>query len=164
MPAPAALVRLPLERKIQMQGLKRKLLYATAYELIGMSISALGLALLSGSVPSRTGPLSLMISMAAMLWNMAYNHLFERWEARQRQHRRTLLRRVLHAVGFQLTLLLYLIPLIAWWMGITLEQALLLDAALIAIIPCYTFAFNWTFDVIFGAPEAARPHGRPNSG
>lgn len=31
-----------------MQGLKRKLVYVTAYEIIGLVISALGLALLSG--------------------------------------------------------------------------------------------------------------------
>ena len=36
-----------------MQGVKRKLVYVTAYELIGMTISALGLALLAGP-PARS--------------------------------------------------------------------------------------------------------------
>ena len=34
-----------------MQGVKRKLVYVTAYEIIGMAISALGLALLTGHAP-----------------------------------------------------------------------------------------------------------------
>lgn len=93
-----------------------------------------------------------MISLIAVAWNMAYNLLFERWEACQAQLARTVWRRVLHAVGFQLTLMLYLIPLIAWWMAITLWQAVQLDFALMVVIPGYTFLFNWTFDALFGAP------------
>ncbi|HBL7014706.1 TPA: PACE efflux transporter [Serratia marcescens] len=142
-----------------MQGVKRKLVYVTAYELIGMAISALGLALLSGHAPSSTGPLAVVITTIAVSWNFIYNYLFEWWESRQVSRTRTLKRRILHAVGFQLTLVVYLIPLIAWWMGITLWQALLLDMALIVIIPCYTFLFNWAFDKLFGLPASALPAG-----
>jgi uncharacterized membrane protein len=138
-----------------MQGVKRKLVYVTAYEIIGMTISALGLALLSGNAPSSTGPLAVIITTIAVSWNFIYNSLFELWESRQASRGRTLKRRILHAIGFQLTLVVYLIPLIAWWMGITLWQALLLDMALIVIIPCYTFVFNWAFDKIFGLPTSA---------
>ena len=140
-----------------MQGVKRKLVYVTAYEIIGMAISALGLALLSGHAPSSTGPLAVVITTIAVSWNFIYNYLFEWWESRQLSRTRTLKRRILHAVGFQLTLVVYLIPLIAWWMGITLWQALLLDMALIVIIPCYTFVFNWAFDKLFGLPASALP-------
>ncbi|ASL96673.1 PACE efflux transporter [Serratia marcescens] len=142
-----------------MQGVKRKLVYVTAYEIIGMAISALGLALLSGHAPSSTGPLAVVITTIAVSWNFIYNYLFEWWESRQLSRTRTLKRRILHAVGFQLTLVVYLIPLIAWWMGITLWQALLLDMALIVIIPCYTFLFNWAFDKLFGLPASALPAG-----
>lgn len=142
-----------------MQGVKRKLVYVTAYEIIGMAISALGLALLSGNAPSSTGPLAVIITTIAVSWNFIYNALFERWESRQTSRTRTLKRRILHAVGFQLTLVVYLIPLIAWWMGISLLEALLLDMALIVIIPCYTFVFNWAFDLIFGLPASALPAG-----
>lgn len=142
-----------------MQGVKRKLVYVTAYELIGMTISALGLALLSGHAPSSTGPLAVVITTLAVSWNFIYNYLFEWWESRRASRTRTLKRRILHAVGFQLTLVVYLIPLIAWWMGITLWQALLLDMALIVIIPCYTFLFNWAFDKLFGLPASALPAG-----
>ncbi|VEA63773.1 Predicted membrane protein [Serratia plymuthica] len=142
-----------------MQGVKRKLVYITAYEIIGMAISALGLALLSGNAPSSTGPLAVIITSIAVSWNFIYNSLFERWESRQTSRTRTLKRRIVHAVGFQLTLVVYLIPLIAWWMGISLLEALLLDMALIVIIPCYTFVFNWAFDLLFGLPASALPAG-----
>ena len=140
-----------------MQGVKRKLVYVTAYELIGMTISALGLALLSGTAPTTTGPLSVIITTIAVCWDFIWNTLFEWWESRQPSRTRTVKRRILHAVGFQLTLVVFLIPLIAWWMGITLLQAFLLDMALIVIIPCYTFIYNWAFDKLFGVPASAQP-------
>ena len=140
-----------------MQGFKRKLVYVTAYELIGMTISALGLALLSGHAPASTGPLAVIITTIAVSWNFIYNYLFEFWESRQASRTRTVRRRVLHAIGFQLTLVVYLIPLIAWWMNVSLVQAFLLDAALIVIIPCYTFVYNWVFDKVFGLPASALP-------
>lgn len=67
-----------------MQGVKRKLVYVTAYELIGMTISALGLALLSGHAPSSTGPLAVVITTLAVSWNFIYNYLFEWWKAVRR--------------------------------------------------------------------------------
>lgn len=142
-----------------MQGVKRKLVYVTAYELIGMTISALGLALLSGHAPSSTGPLAVVITTLAVSWNFIYNYLFEWWESRQgvaHPHPQAphFARSGLSADAGSVS-----DPLIAWWMGITLWQALLLDMALIVIIPCYTFLFNWAFDKLFGLPASALPAG-----
>jgi uncharacterized membrane protein len=140
-----------------MQGIKRKLVYVSLFEVFGMTFSALGLALLSGTSPSSTGPLAVVITSIAVTWNFIYTSLFERWESRQVSRTRTVKRRIAHAVGFQLTLILFLIPLIAWWMHISLVQAFLLDLALILFIPCYTFVFNWLFDRVFGLPASALP-------
>lgn len=68
-----------------MQGVKRKLVYVTAYELIGMTISALGLALLSGHAPSSTGPLAVVITTLAVSWNFIYNYLFSGGKAAGRR-------------------------------------------------------------------------------
>ena len=140
-----------------MQGLKRKIVFITAYAGIGWMISSLGLALLSGNSAGVTGPLALVITTIAVSWNFIFNSLFEYWESRQISHTRTLRRRLVHAVLFQLTLVIFLIPLIAWWLSVSLLQAFLLDFALIIFIPIYTFFFNWVFDKIFGVPNSARP-------
>ncbi|MCO7519806.1 MULTISPECIES: PACE efflux transporter [Pseudomonas] len=138
-----------------MQGLKRKLVYVTFYELIGLCMSTLGLAYLSDTQASHTGPLAVMITTIAMAWNFIYNSLFEYWESRQATRGRSVARRVAHAVGFQLTLVVYLIPLIAWWLGMSLLEAFVVDLAFIILIPCYTFLYNWAFDRIFGLPTSA---------
>ncbi|WP_336166334.1 PACE efflux transporter [Acinetobacter sp. 161(2023)] len=135
-----------------MQGVKRRIVYVSFYEVIGMIISSVGLAILAGDSVEHTGPLSVMITTIAVTWNFIYNILYEKWEARQSSNIRTVKRRVGHAIGFQLTLVLFLIPLIAWWMDISLIAALGLDVAFIIIIPIYTFIFNWSFDKLFGLP------------
>ncbi|MBM5457866.1 PACE efflux transporter [Pseudomonas sp. P66] len=139
-----------------MQGVKRKLVYVSAYEAIGLCMSTLGLAYLSDTAPSNTGPLAVMITTIAMAWNFIYNTLFEYWESRQVKRGRSVARRVAHAIGFQLTLVVYLIPLIAWWLDMSLVEAFLVDLAFIILIPCYTFVYNWLFDRIFGLPTSAQ--------
>ena len=139
-----------------MQGFKRRVIYVSSYEIIGLTISSLGLALLSETQLSQTGPLAIFITTIAVSWNFIYNLIFEAWEKRQLSRQRTVKRRIVHAIGFQLTLIVFLIPLIAWWMKISFLDAFLLDAALIVIIPIYTFIFNWSFDRIFGLPLSAQ--------
>lgn len=139
-----------------MQGLKRRIVYVSSYEVIGMVISSVGLALLAGDSVEHTGPLSVMITTIAVTWNFIYNILYEKWEARQDSKSRTVKRRIVHAIGFQITLVIFLIPLIAWWMDISLVAAFWLDVAFIIIIPIYTFIFNWTFDKLFGLPVFAQ--------
>ncbi|MFA2934198.1 PACE efflux transporter [Acinetobacter pittii] len=139
-----------------MQGIKRRIVYVSSYEIIGMVISSVWLAILAGDSVEHTGPLSVMITTIAVTWNFIYNILYEKWEARQSSHIRTVKRRVGHAIGFQLTLVLFLIPLISWWMDISLVAAFWLDVAFIIIIPIYTFIFNWSFDKLFGLPISAQ--------
>lgn len=139
-----------------MQGVKRRIVYVSSYEVIGMIISSVGLAILAGDSVEHTGPLSVMITTIAVTWNFIYNVLYEKWEARQSSNIRTVKRRIGHAIGFQLTLVLFLIPLIAWWMNISLIAAFWLDVAFIIIIPIYTFIFNWGFDKLFGLPISAQ--------
>ncbi|MDV7509057.1 PACE efflux transporter [Acinetobacter baumannii] len=141
-----------------MQGLKRRIVYVSSYEIIGMVISSVGLALLAGDSVEHTGPLSVMITTIAVTWNFIYNILYEKWEARQESKSRTVKRRIAYAIGFQITLVMFLIPLIAWWMNISLVAAFWLDVAFIIIIPIYTFIFNWTFDKLFGLPASAQPN------
>ncbi|GAA0956777.1 PACE efflux transporter [Actinocorallia libanotica] len=138
-----------------MQGVKRKLVYVGGYEGLGWVVGSAVMTLLTGTPPTTTGPLTLTITLIATVWNLVFTTLFEAWERRRRDRTRTVFRRVLHAVGFQATLVCILIPLIAWWLEITLLQAFLLDLVFIVYVPFYTFAYNWAFDRILGLPASA---------
>lgn len=138
-----------------MHGWKRRVVYVTAYEGIAIVVTALGVAALYGVGPAHAGGLSVLSSGIAMAWNLAYNAGFEAWEARRATAGRPFRLRVAHAVGFEGGLALILVPVVAWWMGIGLVEALVLDLGLLAFFLVYTFAFNLAFDRIFGLPASA---------
>ncbi|MNG40149.1 Bacterial Transmembrane Pair family protein [compost metagenome] len=41
-----------------------------------------------------------------------------------------------------------LVPLIAWWLDISLLDAFLLDIGLLILFLPYTMAFNWVYDMV----------------
>ena len=138
-----------------MQGLKRRIVYVTAYEAIAILLSSMALALVYGIAPGDAGAISIVASAIAVTWNFVYNAGFEWWESRQARRGRDLGRRILHAVGFETGLVLVLVPLRAVWLGISLAEAFLLDLGLILFFLVYTFLFNLAFDHLFGLPASA---------
>lgn len=139
-----------------MQGIRRKIVYVTLYELIAIAASTAGLALLSSSSVGHASVAAVAASAIAVAWNFIFNTLFERWEARQTVRGRSFWRRAAHAVGFEGGLIITLVPLFAWWLEISLWQAFVLDLGLIVFFLVYTFAFNLAFDKVFGLPASAQ--------
>jgi uncharacterized membrane protein len=140
----------------KLQGVWRRVVYVSLYEVLAIALAGLGLMLMSGESLVASGALATATSAVAVVWNLVFNSLFERWEARQPVKGRSVKRRVAHAVVFEAGLVLMLVPLIAWWLRIGLWQALVMDMALVVFFLVYTFAFNWAFDAVFGLPASAR--------
>jgi len=144
-----------------MQGLKRRVVYISLYEGIAIVAASAGLALMSGQGVGHSGVIAVVASVVAVLWNLSFNALFERWEARQAVRGRSLQRRIAHAIGFEGGLILFLVPLFAWWLEISLWQALVMDLGLVVFFLVYTFVFNWAFDRVFGLPASAMGEAQP---
>lgn len=140
-----------------MQGLQRKIVYVVSFELIAILLASTLLRWLADSPAPTAGITAAASSAIAMAWNYVYNHLFERWEARQARKGRSLLRRAMHAIGFEVGLVIMLVPLFAWVLGVSLLAALLLNAAMIVFFLVYGFLFNLAFDRLFGLPLSAQP-------
>jgi uncharacterized membrane protein len=134
----------------------RRILYAISFEAGGILLSAALLLLMAETTPGSSLVFSVLASTVAMLWNLAFNAMFEAWETRQTTRGRSLKRRIAHALLFEAGLVLALLPLTAWWFSVTLVQALAYEAVLIAAFLIYTWAFTWAFDRIFGLPASAR--------
>ncbi|HEY2254342.1 MAG TPA: PACE efflux transporter, partial [Variovorax sp.] len=103
-----------------MQGLRRRVIYIGLYEGIAILAASLGLSLMSGQGLDHSGPLAVVASVIAVLWNLGFNTLFERWEARQAVRGRSLGRRIAHAIGFEGGLVAFLVPVFTWWLGVSL--------------------------------------------
>ena len=143
-----------------LQGPVRRLVFVALYELIAIAVSSL-LFMAIGLGAGASGVMAVVASTLAIAWNVAFNHLFEKWEARQTVKGRSVLRRVVHALGFEGGLALMLIPLMAWWFEVSLWQATWMEAGLLLFFLVYTYAFNWAFDRVFGLPASAQPAGVP---
>lgn len=144
-----------------MQGIKRRVVYISLYEGIAIVAASLGLAAMSGQGLGHSGALAVIASAIAVVWNLAFNAMFERWESRQAVRGRSLRRRVAHAIGFEGGLVAFLVPAIAWWLDISLLEALAMDLGLVVFFLVYTFVFNWAFDAAFGLPASAGGAAQP---
>ena len=144
-----------MPRATGLQGAKRRVVFVGLYELIAIIVSSL-LFMATGQDSGSSGVMAVAASTIAILWNITFNHLFEKWELRQTKKGRSLLRRIVHAVGFEGGIAAMLIPLMAWWFEISLWQAVVMEAGLLVFFMLYTFAFNWCFDRIFGLPASAQ--------
>ncbi len=144
-----------------MQGIKRKLVYVSFYELIAIAVTSIGLSAFSDHGVTHASVAAVVSSAIAVGWNLLYNTLFEAWERRQTRRGRSLARRVAHAIGFEGGLVLMLVPYFAWWLDLSLWEAFVLDLGLIAFFLVYTFVFNLAFDRLFGLPASALGESAP---
>ena len=142
-----------------MQGIKRRIVYVALYEAIAIACTTAGLAGVADHDAGASGLAAVLASATAVAWNVIYNTLFEAWEARQATRGRSLLRRIVHAIGFEGGLVLAIVPMFAWTLGTSLVDAFLLDIGLVVFFTAYSFAFNWAFDLVFGLPTAALGRG-----
>jgi uncharacterized membrane protein len=138
------------------QGIQRKIVYVVSFEIVAILLASTLLRVLSDSPVTTAGITAAVSSAIAMAWNYVYNLMFEAWEARQARKGRSLLRRAVHAIGFEAGLVTMLVPLFAWILGVSLLVAFLLNAAMIVFFLVYAFLFNLAFDRIFGLPLSAQ--------
>lgn len=127
------------------KSIKERFFHALVFEVLAIAICApLGAWLLDYPL-AQIGLLTLMISLIAMGWNMLFNVAFDRAQRRM-GFDRTLAARAAHSIIFEIGLLLTVVPLAAWWLGIGLWQAFVLDIGIALFFLPYTFLFNWTYD------------------
>ena len=126
---------------------KRRIVHALSYEIILLVIIALALSFIFEMPLEVTGVLGIFMPVTSVIWNMVFNHYFEKFEAKH-QLKRTVRVRILHAIGFEGGLMLATIPMVAYAMNMSLWQAIVLDFSLTLCILVYTFIFQWCYDLI----------------
>lgn len=126
---------------------RRRLVHALSYEVILLVIIAIALSVIFNMPLEVTGVLGIAMAVTSVIWNMLFNHYFEKFEAK-RQPKRTIKIRLLHAIGFEGGLMLATIPMVAYAMNLSLWQAIVLDFSLTMCILVYTFIFQWCYDAI----------------
>ncbi|TPG53781.1 PACE efflux transporter [Roseomonas nepalensis] len=133
-----------------MRSTRDRIRHAVLFEVIGLAlIIPLG-TLLFGLPASEMGVIGVGSALAATAWNYVYNLGFDHAMQRRAGHtRKSLPLRVAHAVLFETGLLVILLPPIAWYLGISLAQAFVMDIAIAAFYVAYAFVFNLAYDQAF---------------
>ena len=143
------------QKAVGLQGPWRRVVFVGLYEAIAIAVCSV-LFMAIGQEAASSGAMAVVSSAIAIAWNVVFNWMFEKWEARQTQKGRSVLRRVVHAIGFEGGIAAMLIPMMAWWFDISLWQSAVLEAGILTFFLIYTYVFNWAFDRIFGLPASAQ--------
>ncbi|WP_445115600.1 chlorhexidine efflux PACE transporter AceI [Acinetobacter sp. WZC-1] len=126
---------------------KRRIIHAFSYEIILLIIIAMALSFIFEVPLELSGTLGVVMALTSVIWNMVFNHFFEKFEA-SRQLKRTVAVRIWHALGFEGGLMLITIPMVAYAMKMALIEAVLLDFSITLCILVYTFIFQWGYDYV----------------
>jgi uncharacterized membrane protein len=129
--------------------------HAISFELGGLALlSPLGAWAFSMPVADVT-VVRMACALIATLWTYLYNLVFDTLLQRMTGGTaKSLPVRILQAVLFEAGLLAMLTPLMAWYLGISLLHAFLIDVVFALVFVGYAFVFNWAYDCVFPFPAS----------
>ncbi|MBO1907964.1 PACE efflux transporter [Microvirga sp. 3-52] len=146
-----------------MRSTRDRVHHAISFELGGLAlVSPLGAWAFDLPMADIT-VVRMACAIIATVWTYVYNLAFDT----AIQHMtggsgKSIVIRVLHAVVFEAGLLAMLTPLMAWYLGISLLQAFLMDVVFALLYVLYAFVFNWAYDRVLGISASSKP-GSPRS-
>lgn len=142
-----------------MRTFRERVVHALLFEAVALAIFIPGSALVFHQPMQHMGVIGVVSATIATLWNFVFNLGFDRAMLRLRGSvQKTLAIRVAHTFLFEAGLVVMLIPMIAWYLGIGLWAALLMDIAIVIFYLVYGFFFNLAYDRVF--PMTAAPLAR----
>ncbi|RON62868.1 hypothetical protein BK669_15600 [Pseudomonas fluorescens] len=120
---------------------------AIGFELLAILICTPLLAWIMDKPLLDMGAVTVLIALLALAWNVVFNRFFDRMLARLNVAH-TAWVRVVHALLFEGGLIVMGVPLIAWWLSVSLWQAFLLDIGVLLFFLPYTYVYHWGYDVV----------------
>lgn len=134
------LCQLPKDLKMP---LNERLLQVFLYEIVALAVVSPLYSHFSGKSFESSLGLLMMFSVIAVTWAFCYNWLFERLAGCRSL---TQVRRVLHAIGLEVTMTAMTLPLSMVWMDFDLLTAVVGSASLTATYCLYGYLFFWFYD------------------
>ncbi len=133
-----------------MRTVRDRLRHVISFEIIGLALSTPLAAWVFGVAPLTMGALTVACSLIAISWNYVYNLGFDLAMMRVRgSTRKTLPIRFLHTGLFQAVLVVILVLFIAWFLGMSLWNAVVMQAGFLIFYGVYAFVFNLGYDWLF---------------
>lgn len=136
------------DAKLLKRGFYARLFHAVVFEITAIVLTSLFFVIFTNKNWLDMGILSAILSLIATLWNGFFNFCFDALQ-KALGFSRTILARVAHAVCFEGGLVLFTVPLVAFYLGISFGDAFLLEAGLVIFFLFYSFAFNFIYDRLY---------------
>jgi len=129
------------------KSLTERVLQAIGFELLAVMLCTPLLAWLMDKPLVDMGVATIAIGLIALAWNVLFNGLFDRLLKRLALVP-SAATRVVHALLFEGGLVAVSVPLIAWWLNVSLLEALILDIGVLLFFLPYTYVYHWVYDVL----------------
>ncbi|MGF6425346.1 PACE efflux transporter [Bradyrhizobium elkanii] len=139
---------------MSMRSFSDRVRHAVLFELIGIAIFTPAAAWLFNQPVAHMGIIGIVSATVATIWNLLFNFGFDHALVRVTGRiAKTMPIRVAHAMLFEAGLIVLLIPFVAWYLGVSLWAALMMDISVVAFYLVYAFAFNLAYDGVFPVRE-----------
>nr|WP_315445640.1 multidrug/biocide efflux PACE transporter [uncultured Pseudomonas sp.] len=129
------------------KSLTERIFQAIGFELLAIIICTPLLAWIMQKPLLDMGAVTVLIALLALAWNVVFNRFFDRMLERMNIAHNAWVR-VVHALLFEGGLIVMGVPLIAWWLSVSLWQAFLLDVGVLLFFLPYTYVYHWGYDVL----------------
>jgi len=129
------------------KSITERIFQAIGFELLAILICTPLLAWIMGKPLVEMGVVTIAIALLALGWNVVFNGFFDRLLKRWNIAHNAWVR-VVHALLFEGGLIVMGVPLIAWWLSVSLWQAFLLDIGVLLFFLPYTYVYHWGYDVV----------------
>lgn len=129
------------------KSITERIFQAIGFELLAILICTPLLAWLLQKPLLDMGAVTVLIALLALGWNVLFNRFFDRVLVRLNVAHNVWVR-VVHALLFEGGLIVMGVPLIAWWLSVSLWQAFLLDIGVLLFFLPYTYVYHWVYDVL----------------
>ena len=124
-----------------------RIFQAVGFELLAILICTPLLAWIMDRPMLEMGAVTVVMAALALAWNVVFNGFFDRMLKRFAIAHNAWVR-VVHALLFEGGLVALGVPLIAWWLNVSLWQAFLLDIGELLFFLPYTYVYHWVYDVV----------------
>ncbi|GGB81919.1 LysR family transcriptional regulator [Marinobacterium zhoushanense] len=133
-------------RSVVVVSRRERLFHAVLFELL---LTLLDIAFISFAYPEQPVESGVLLAVAASAIAVAWNYLFNvqfDWVFGPNRMARGWKLRVWHALAFELSLTLALLPVVVWLMDLAWPEALQLEVQMLLMALVFTLLYNRMFD------------------
>ncbi|WP_121627089.1 PACE efflux transporter [Poseidonibacter antarcticus] len=124
---------------------KERLIHSILFEIMLITIFTFALKYITHQDTTKVFTLVISLSIIAVLWNFIFNLIFDKYVTGDRE-KRTFKVRSIHAILFEISLILPTLPLIASSLKIGLLEAFIMDIGFIIFVLVFTVVYNYIYD------------------